>query len=189
LKRQLTDGLSQTEVKSRLRALADTIDTRGWAVKGMSVNMATNPAYFRQSNDRLFDVNALMPASNPDDDVPLENDPLASFSPVAQQFDQMVASSDQAHRAQIAQRMQQIREQQALQASMPAAPTPQPAVTAPIQQVAHSSSHPAPGSLPSTAATIKLAAITTTANSSPSLRQHPHLYSHFLRPHKTLILP
>src|SRR4051812_21464767 len=34
-----TKGFSPTEVKSRLRALADTIDSRGWAVKNVNPYM------------------------------------------------------------------------------------------------------------------------------------------------------
>jgi hypothetical protein len=134
IERQLTDGLSQNEVQSRLKALANTIDTRGWAVKGMNTNIAANPAYFSSNSQRLFDMNALMPAVNPDAQVPIENDPLASYSPVAQQFTQMVAASDQAHRQQIMDKMDQIRVQQFTQDNLPA---PTPAVpAAPVAQQA-----------------------------------------------------
>jgi len=143
IERQLTDGLSQTEVKSRLQALANTIDTRGWAIKGVANNMATNPLYFNQSSDRLFDMNALMNTTNPDAEVPLENDPLAAYTPVAQQFTQMVAASDQAHRQQIMQRMDEIRTRQASQPASPVATpsavpvanpvTPIPTATIPTQ--------------------------------------------------------
>ena len=34
-----TNGLSQTEVHSRLHALADTIDSRGWAIKNANLNL------------------------------------------------------------------------------------------------------------------------------------------------------
>lgn len=130
--RQLTDGLSQTEVKSRLRALADTIDTRGWAVKGMNLSMANNPAYYQQSGDRLFDVNALMPATRPDADVPIENDPLAPYNPIAQQFTQMVAAADQAHREQIMAKMDQVRMQQFTNQNNLATPATPPVATTPI---------------------------------------------------------
>ncbi len=38
-----TDGLSSVEIKSRLKALASTIDSRGWAVKNVAIDLA-NPA-------------------------------------------------------------------------------------------------------------------------------------------------
>lgn len=44
-----TNNLTQEEVRSRLRALADTIDTRGWAVKNAGYNLAG----MAQDSDRL----------------------------------------------------------------------------------------------------------------------------------------
>lgn len=57
----LTNNLSQSEVKSRLRALAQTIDSRGWAVKNVSVNMFTEPSYAAASDtsDRLIAMSSL----------------------------------------------------------------------------------------------------------------------------------
>ncbi len=51
-----TKGLTQEEVQGRLKALAETIDTRGWATKNVNVNMfdASNRTVpVIQSNDRL----------------------------------------------------------------------------------------------------------------------------------------
>jgi hypothetical protein len=39
IERNLTNNLSQDEVRSRLQALANTIDSRGWAVKNVDINM------------------------------------------------------------------------------------------------------------------------------------------------------
>lgn len=164
IERQLTDGLSQTEVKSRLRALADTIDTRGWAVKGMPSMMANNPVYFQKSNDRLFDVNALMPATDPNADIPPENDPMAAFNPIAQQFDQMVNASDQAHRQQIMERMDQIRMQQAITANNPAPVAP----TQPVQQTQQAPVQAQPYVPP---ATMPAPAVTTPQQQLPPLPQ------------------
>jgi hypothetical protein len=59
----LSDNLSQNEVKSRLKALAETIDSRGWAVKNIAVNMYNHPAYGNMSvtegSDRLLDGTSL----------------------------------------------------------------------------------------------------------------------------------
>jgi len=58
VEQNLTNGLSQTEVRSRLEALATTLDTRGWAVK----NITSNPigSYgFNQNNDRLINLNPM----------------------------------------------------------------------------------------------------------------------------------
>lgn len=56
----VTDNLDQTELKSRLRALADTIDSRGWATKGV--------ARQDQASDRLVEA-AILPSVQPEADV------------------------------------------------------------------------------------------------------------------------
>jgi len=40
---QYTNGLTQEEVQGRLKVLAETIDTRGWATKNVNVNLFTAP--------------------------------------------------------------------------------------------------------------------------------------------------
>lgn len=93
-----TNGLSQSEVQSRLRALADTIDSRGWAIKNASINMAVQPA---AASDRLVDISSL-PREVPGYDVRASDDIMDEQSnPVAQQFDQMITASAQAHHQQI----------------------------------------------------------------------------------------
>src|SRR5690606_31729392 len=49
----LTDGLDQTQVTSRLQALANTLDTRGWALKGVESNLST-AQLASASSDRLL---------------------------------------------------------------------------------------------------------------------------------------
>ncbi|HEX4774460.1 MAG TPA: PrgI family protein [Candidatus Saccharimonadales bacterium] len=91
----LTDGLSQTEVKSRLQALANTIDSRGWAVK--NVNVYTPQVVVGGSDsDRLLDLSSF-PQEVPADATPASDDILDNSSPVAQQMDAMVSQSVQAH--------------------------------------------------------------------------------------------
>lgn len=67
----LSDNLSQTEVKSRLKALADTIDSRGWAIKNVNVNMYTQPSYgalsVSEGSDRLVDASSLPQVTSPID--------------------------------------------------------------------------------------------------------------------------
>lgn len=57
IEHQLTNGLSQLEVRSRLEALANTIDSRGWAVKNVNVNLFAQPSYVldQVGSDRLID--------------------------------------------------------------------------------------------------------------------------------------
>ncbi len=39
IEQQFSDNLSQTEVRSRLKTLASTLDTRGWAIKNVDMNL------------------------------------------------------------------------------------------------------------------------------------------------------
>ena len=103
-----SDGLSQTEVKSRLRALADTIDSRGWAVKNVNVSMGLQPSFAAPSaaSDRLVDGSNL-PQEVPNYDVVASDDMLDTRSnPAAHQLDQLMNSAAQAHRQQVVANMQ-----------------------------------------------------------------------------------
>jgi len=98
-----TDGLSQTEVKSRLTALASTIDSRGWAIKNVNVNLYSQPGLLPMGtgSDRLIDVSSI-PQEVPSYDVQAADDIMDPLSnPIAQQFDQMITASSQAHRQQL----------------------------------------------------------------------------------------
>jgi hypothetical protein len=119
IERTLTDGLSQTEVKSKLHALANTLDSRGWAVKNVNVNLYAQPSYATASTDRLID-GSVLPQQVPDYDTYATDDILdETNNPTAQQLRQMVSQSTQAHRQQLIAQMQQ-------QAASPAPPPPQP---------------------------------------------------------------
>lgn len=116
-----SDGLSQTEVKSRLRALADTIDSRGWAVKNVNVNLYSQPGLLTtgQDSDRLISLDNI-PQQVPSYDVQASDDILdAGSNPVAQQFDQMMAASSREHRQQIVQRLKDDSPQQPKAAATP----------------------------------------------------------------------
>jgi hypothetical protein len=102
-----TNGLSQVEVHSRLSALASTIDSRGWAVKNVNVNLYAQPSPLAMvgTSDRLVDVSA-MPQPVPDFDVLASDDILDEYSnPIAQQFDQMINASSRAHHQQLVNNM------------------------------------------------------------------------------------
>ncbi len=102
-----TNGLSQTEVKSRLRALADTIDSRGWAVKNINVNLYTQPlpGSVLTESDRLIDPSSL-PQQVPTIDVSAADDIMdETANPVAQHFEQMIEASEKSHRQQVLQRV------------------------------------------------------------------------------------
>jgi hypothetical protein len=97
----LTNGLSQTEVKSRLHALANTIDSRGWAVKNVNVNLSSQPSYLNTvsaDSDRLVDASSL-PQEVPTYDVLATDDMLDEKNNLtAQHLDSMITQSEQSHR-------------------------------------------------------------------------------------------
>lgn len=124
----LTNGLDETQVKSRLEALAQTIDTHGWAVKGVDVNLYATPAYAQQSSDRLVDASSIPSFGTPDVDVNSRDDILDTHnSPVAQQMSRLVDANDQAHRQAILSRMDEIRSNPTFPAT-PATTQPQTAI-------------------------------------------------------------
>lgn len=102
IEKMYTDGLSQTEVHSRLQALADTIDSRGWAIKNVNINLYGQPSLVGTgASDRLIDVSAI-PQAVPDVDISASEDMLdEQNNPVAQQFSQMIGASAQAQRQRI----------------------------------------------------------------------------------------
>lgn len=101
-----TNGLTQNEVRSRLTALANTIDSRGWVIKNATMNL---PVAFGQqtASDRLIDFSS-MPQEVPNLDIQAADDIMdAANNPIAQQFDQMINASSKAHRQQIVDRLKQ----------------------------------------------------------------------------------
>lgn len=120
IERVLTNGLTQSEVRNRLNALADTVDTRGWAIKNVGVGAYMQPvAAIDFESDRLVNMSTLpQPVAN--DDIKASDDMLdVKNNRVAQNFDTMIAASAKAHRQEIMDRMQQT--------SAPIAPPPKPA--------------------------------------------------------------
>lgn len=106
IERTLTNGLSQTEVRSRLHALADTIDSRGWAVKNVNVNLSTGAQATFAASDRLVDASVL-PQEVSGLDIRAADDMLdPSASPIAQHFDSMIQDAASAQRQQLIQQMQ-----------------------------------------------------------------------------------
>lgn len=102
-----TNGLTQTEVRSRLNALANTIDSRGWAVKNVNVNMYAPQPLITSSSDRLLDIDSI-PQEVPSYDVAAADDILdESNNPIARQFDTMINQSTQQHRSQLVNQLNQ----------------------------------------------------------------------------------
>jgi hypothetical protein len=85
----MTDGLNQTEVRSRFNALATMVDSRGWAVKNSTMGAAT----VVPASDRLI---------NPDTSIPTDRQAVLQSTPdimdensstIARQFDNMIQKS------------------------------------------------------------------------------------------------
>lgn len=121
----LTNGLSQTEVKSRLQALASTLDTRGWAVKNVSAETYAMPTIMMPtSSDRLVNVYSMVPQTV-SADVPADSDVFdANNNPLAQKFQSMITQSSQAHRQELIDEMNQPAKPASLPSQVSAAPTP-----------------------------------------------------------------
>lgn len=104
-----SDNLSQTEVRSRLKALAETIDSRGWAVKNVNVNLSAQTVNgaptTAQGSDRLVDGSTL-PQVVPISDVTAVDDIFES--PRANQVASAIAESSQQYRAQTANKTQEL---------------------------------------------------------------------------------
>lgn len=103
------DNLTQTEVRSRLKALANTIDSRGWAVKNVNVNLYTPPIALTTpaTSDRLIDASSL-PQAVASTDIQAADDILDERNnPTAQHLNQMITASTQAHRQEALAHMHQ----------------------------------------------------------------------------------
>lgn len=107
--KRLTDDLNQQEVTSRLKALANTLDSRGWAVKNVDVTTYKSADFLVQTSigsDRLIDPMNLAVIS-PDENSSVIDVLDESNSRVAQKLGEMVEKSESNHRQQVIQNMQQ----------------------------------------------------------------------------------
>lgn len=101
-RKNYTDGLNQKQVKSRLSALASTLDSHGWAVK----NNITTQISTTTTDDRLI---------NPADSLPVPDEPMgadifASSGNEAREFDIMLDQSNAEHRKKIKRIMEQAKD-------------------------------------------------------------------------------
>ncbi len=104
--RSLTNGLSDNEVQSRLKALANTIDSRGWAVKNINTNMYGQLGTIDDlGSDRLVGASSI-PREVPGYDTHPSDDILDVVSnPIAQKFDTMITDSSRAKHQQLIDQM------------------------------------------------------------------------------------
>lgn len=114
-------NLSQIEVRSRLRALADTIDSRGWATRNANYQFYMSQQH--PASDRLVNASGLQPGSIPMDAFLPSNDMMDDQNPVAQNFNALLAKSNDQNRQRAMQGMAQAQMPQAPQPAGPAANT------------------------------------------------------------------
>jgi PrgI family protein len=108
---QYVNNITQTEVKSRLKALAETIDSRGWAVKNVNLNMFSPQlanAAASSGSDRLLDASVLPHEVSQVDVMPSDDIMDAQNNPLAQQLDAMISKSQQTHRQAALEKMHDV---------------------------------------------------------------------------------
>lgn len=107
VEKHYTDGLSQTEVSSRLSSLASLLDSRGWAVKNSSPSAYTSPLAGGGDNDRLLDMTALPQEVS---DISASSDVLDETSnSTALHFEELIKNSEQRHRQEALDKLQAAR--------------------------------------------------------------------------------
>lgn len=112
--KHLTKDLTQTEVTSRLQALASTLDSHGWAIKNVAVNLNAAPNYILANEDdadRLVATKQLVQAQ-PVTDVRAEDDILdAQSNPTAQKLEGMMREAEDDRKLQLQFRLEEARNQ------------------------------------------------------------------------------
>ena len=108
VERHLTKEFNQIEVNSRLKALATTLDSRGWAVKNVNVNLSAGPGYLedtRDGPDRLVSASSL-PQDTQALDVHAADDILdEQNNPTAQKFKQLMEQAEDSRKEDVKARM------------------------------------------------------------------------------------
>ncbi len=107
-----TNGLNQTEVQSRLKALAETIDSRGWATKHSTLPQAQNTVYGTpsgQDSQRLIDIDEV-PHEVPDVDLRQYEDVMDDNTVVSEHFTDMIQTSSSARRQESLDKMERVRQ-------------------------------------------------------------------------------
>jgi len=117
-RRQYSDGLTKTQVKSNLNRLAMIMDTRGWAAKNAALQPNVIVPGSQEGGDRLIELSQIMP-SQPQEVHDSDDILDTATNPTAQYFNEMMAKEEERLRQEAVQRMRQ-----AAQAASPApAPT------------------------------------------------------------------
>ncbi len=137
VEQHLTKEFSSTEAKSRLKALANTLDSRGWAVKNVAVSDVSLASYLdnEDSNtERLVPVQSIL-KSEPVADIQASDDILdENHNPKAKKVEKLLASNEKERRAEVSESLTKLADKPvAKKALFSPAPTAAPKVTAPRQ--------------------------------------------------------
>jgi hypothetical protein len=106
IERNLTNNLTQREVRSRLKALATTLDTRGWAVRNVGINLNANPSYLdivEPESDRLT-AGSNLPSSQTQTDINESDDIMdEQNNPTAQHFEALMQEEDEKRKQKVSE--------------------------------------------------------------------------------------
>lgn len=116
IEKVLTKDLSEYEVKSRLKALADTMNTRGWAVKHASMPVFANTA---------ADTDRLVPTPVPVGSRVVLDDTTPDILEDTQ-VDTLIGQSEVARKANLQEKMDQARKGQVPDEQLPQVVSPPP---------------------------------------------------------------
>lgn len=171
------NNLSQEEVRSRLQALASTIDTRGWAVKNAGFSSAQATAI--GDSDRLI-APSLLPKPVDDVVVQASEDILDEQNNAgAQRLQSMIDQSSKAHRDKLMQNLQSNEPAPAAAPAQQPRPAnywflnqPGPAATVPKDMVTFNTQVVTPGADSSTAAGMPAAPVQDEASLVAELEEH-----------------
>ncbi|OGL35964.1 hypothetical protein A3F65_02575 [Candidatus Saccharibacteria bacterium RIFCSPHIGHO2_12_FULL_47_16b] len=99
-----TKGLSETEVKSRLQTLAITLDSRGWAIKNLSLPLV------REDTDRLIAPTTTSSVAETVDIDPADDILDEKNNPTAQNFVALMEEADAARKLSVANELTQAKQ-------------------------------------------------------------------------------
>jgi hypothetical protein len=106
--RRLTNDITQTEVQSRLKTLASTLDTRGWAIKNVDLNLNTVTPQSGTQSDRLV-ANAGYTQDAPVLDIHAADDILdEQNNPTAQKFASLMQKADDTRKRTVLETMKDL---------------------------------------------------------------------------------
>jgi len=111
LEQHLTKDMSQSEVRSRLKTLASTLDTRGWAIKNVDLNLNVSPTAVTPTvaeSDRLV-PNAGYTDSAQVIDVHAADDIMdEQNNPTAQKFVTLMQDADEERKRKVLKTMKGV---------------------------------------------------------------------------------